>query len=346
MGQPPPSTFGHFRGPLWRFCEAVFTLDPPESRIPGRGWADATNSPQIGELQVTGVRRPGRPCRRPPAGAAGQALDENVGAARGGKRARDVGVSVGVRPRGPSVQLRGSIPLPPPPIGSWESLVDVVAGSSPVGGTRSYCIPNRAGESQFPSVSPPEPTIGLSPRVRGNRSGSAPLSVMTRSIPACAGEPKVFEPGGETEAVYPRVCGGTKQRNVTSSMERHVINRSRSIPACAGEPRPVDTTPQDESVYPRVCGGTSTTERIRTETVGLSPRVRGNQQVTIFAPQLPGSIPACAGEPPKRCAMSTICRVYPRVCGGTKASLAAVPAGLGLSPRVRGNHFAYRLHLV
>ena len=109
---PPPSTFGHFRGPLWRFCEAVFTLDPPESRIPGRGWADATNSPQIGELQVTGVRRPGRPCRRPPAGAAGQALDENVGAARGGKRARDVGVSVGVRPRGPSVQLRGSIPLP------------------------------------------------------------------------------------------------------------------------------------------------------------------------------------------------------------------------------------------
>ena len=78
---------------------------------------------------------------------------------------------------------------PNPPIGSWESLVDVVAGSSPVGGTRSYCIPNRAGESQFPSVSPPEPTIGLSPRVRGNLRNAAPCQLYAGSIPACAGEP-------------------------------------------------------------------------------------------------------------------------------------------------------------
>ena len=71
---------------------------------------------------------------------------------------------------------------------------------------------------------------------------------------------------------------------------------------------------------------------------GLSPRVRGDLAAKVVPPFCSGSIPACAGEPPKRCAMSTICRVYPRVCGGTKASLAAVPAGLGLSPRVRGNH--------
>ena len=57
-------TFGHSRGPLWRFCEAVFTPDPSKSRIPRRGRSDATNAPQIGELQVTGFRRPGRP-RRP-----------------------------------------------------------------------------------------------------------------------------------------------------------------------------------------------------------------------------------------------------------------------------------------
>ena len=59
-----PYIFGHFRGPLWRFYEAVFTLDPSKSRIPRRGRSDDTNSPQIGELQVTGFRRPGRP-RRP-----------------------------------------------------------------------------------------------------------------------------------------------------------------------------------------------------------------------------------------------------------------------------------------
>ena len=103
-------------------CRPAWSLS---SDVSGDGWgvywsclnarrarSDATNSPQICELQVTGFRRPGRPRRRPPAGAAGQALEENVGTARGVKRARDVGVSVGVRPRGPSVQLRGSIPLP------------------------------------------------------------------------------------------------------------------------------------------------------------------------------------------------------------------------------------------
>ena len=100
----------------------------------------------------------------------------------------------------------------PPPIGSWESLVDVVAGSSPVGGTRSYCIPNRAGESQFPSVSPPEPTIGLSPRVRGNHPIVSYWFALhyPRSIPACAGEPTVrLWHRTRRCTVYPRVCGGT-----------------------------------------------------------------------------------------------------------------------------------------
>ena len=63
-GAVPYSPFGHSRGPLWRFCEAGFTLDPSKSRIPRRGRSDATNAPQIGDLQVTGFRRPSRP-RRP-----------------------------------------------------------------------------------------------------------------------------------------------------------------------------------------------------------------------------------------------------------------------------------------
>ena len=102
----PLSTFGRFRGPLRRFCEAGFIHAPSKSGLSGRVWSDSTISPQIRELQVTGFRRAvalvvhveglvGR--------AADQALDENVGTSRGVKRARAVGVSVGVRPRGPSV---------------------------------------------------------------------------------------------------------------------------------------------------------------------------------------------------------------------------------------------------
>ena len=199
----------------------------------------------------------------------------------------------------------------PPPIGSWESLVDVVAGSSPVGGTRSYCIPNRAGESQFPSVSPPEPTIGLSPRVRGNRSGSAPLSVMTRSIPACAGEPVECIDIVEGFKVYPRVCGGTdaqvKSFEPVSGLSPRVRGNQygnrprgpndRSIPACAGEPASHNLRTTTSRVYPRVCGGTAETLRHVNYMQGLSPRVRGNPTEGYRAGFSLRSIPACAGEP-------------------------------------------------
>ena len=63
---------------------------------------------------------------------------------------------------------------------------------------------------------------------------------------------------------------------------------------------------------------------------GLSPRVRGNQIQPRLPAQMPGSIPACAGEP--RCTIPSIVRrrVYPRVCG-------SIPACAGEPPRVRGN---------
>ena len=37
------------------------------------------------------------------------------------------------------------------------------------------------------------------------------------------------------------------------------------------------------------------------------------------------------------CARSCLSSVYPRVCGGTLQLFAAEAAGVGLSPRVRGN---------
>ena len=186
---------------------------------------------------------------------------------------------------------RGWRSLPTPPIGSWESLVDVVAGSSPVGGTRSYCIPNRAGESQFPSVSPPEPTIGLSPRVRGNLDtafsmgrdlGSIPacagepthpsgLIDGNRSIPACAGEPVwASAPSARRMGLSPRVRGNL-------ALIQGPDDRHGSIPACAGEPSCPARQYILSGVYPRVCGGT--------------PKLRR------LGHAVAGSIPACAGEP-------------------------------------------------
>ena len=50
---------------------------------------------------------------------------------------------------------------------------------------------------------------GLSPRVRGNRNQVIHVRWRIGSIPACAGEPCSWSPGGGLPGVYPRVCGGT-----------------------------------------------------------------------------------------------------------------------------------------
>ena len=70
---------------------------------------------------------------------------------------------------------------------------------------------------------------------------------------------------------------------------------------------------------------------------GLSPRVRGNLIYGSDPLVLPGSIPACAGEPPWSRETVFCCWVYPRVCGGTPMAAEINDLMPGLSPRVRGN---------
>ena len=70
---------------------------------------------------------------------------------------------------------------------------------------------------------------------------------------------------------------------------------------------------------------------------GLSPRVRGNPRRRPRPARPPGSIPACAGEPPPSSPSPCSPGVYPRVCGGTPPRPAQAAWTAGLSPRVRGN---------
>ena len=189
------------------------------------------------------------------------------------------------------------------------------------------------------------------------------------SIPACAGEPSVGVCGDTGTEVYPRVCGGTTYDYTKATLADGLSPRvrgnllyalkgateQRSIPACAGEPRlpvPPDPLPR---VYPRVCGGTSprsptfspcsglsprvrgNRQRLINSSPGLSPRVRGNPPVPVLQEERSGSIPACAGEPPRMDAAPTPTPVYPRVCGGTGSFDPETTGQVGLSPRVRGN---------
>ena len=162
------------------------------------------------------------------------------------------------------------------------------------------------------------------------------------SIPACAGEPEGGVQPTPSYRVYPRVCGGTRNRSPNDPLDWGLSPRVRgnrveglidgapigSIPACAGEPATPDTHAGQPRVYPRVCGGTPSAAELEARKTGLSPRVRGNHAGVRASDRCDGSIPACAGEPQRRkCRDLLGARVYPRVCGG------AFSGGRGCSMR-------------
>ena len=172
---------------------------------------------------------------------------------------------------------------------------------------------------------------GLSPRVRGNRHPRDRCAHLSRSIPACAGEPSTANRTPDPQAVYPRVCGGTHASNKKIGYDHGLSPRVRgnpsaleeanmangSIPACAGEPHRCCRTGNNRRVYPRVCGGTAAGGTASTPNAGLSPRVRGNHILRLQERIPERSIPACAGEPSGVRVGDCLTKVYPRVCGGT-----------------------------
>ena len=128
-----------------------------------------------------------------------------------------------------------------------------VGGGTDVGGAQqpeaTGLSPRGRGNQSWPPSSPF--SVGLSPRGRGNRTPNRVDILLSRSIPAWAGEPRwQFERPTLTQ-VYPRVGGGTHQffsptRFVLGLSPRGRGNqreepaaycRLRSIPAWAGEPK-------------------------------------------------------------------------------------------------------------
>ena len=229
--------------------------------------------------------------------------------------------------------------LAPPP-GNTQGLSPRVRGNQSAPGARQpvrRVYPRVCGGTSL-ALNTVASREGLSPRVRGNRV-PAPSSVSSDgSIPACAGEPR--RAGRQCPAcrVYPRVCGGTAglALGCRPAPGKGCGGRG-SIPACAGEPLIEHRLVRKREVYPRVCGGTSWMSAIAVPSHGLSPRVRGNLSAAVWSPVAAGSIPACAGEPFPMHNDHVRGKVYPRVCGGTRARLEYRRGHPGLSPRVRGN---------
>ena len=203
----------------------------------------------------------------------------------------DLNRRTGMIQLGLSPRVRGNNASPPRRL-SWRGLSPRVRGNQrkvKVAHQTGGSIPACAGEPLTLNVWPASGTVyprvcggtrpalqsvgplaGLSPRVRGNQARAAKRRASGRSIPACAGEPRLVHQRIAPSGVYPRVCGGT------ASLTRGPIPfgglsprvrgnhgyggqpslSGRSIPACAGEPRLRRSTKPIRKVYPRVCGGT------------------------------------------------------------------------------------------
>ena len=152
---------------------------------------------------------------------------------------------------------------------------------------------------------------GLSPRVRGNASSSSSSSLLSGTIPACAGERWPRSWGTRSiGGLSPRVRG-----NAFPSLACYYT--MGTIPACAGERRRPLPPARPCGDYPRVCGGTIEGVAPYVQNKGLSPRVRGNGCLVVSWLFVSGTIPACAGE--------------------RNGNALEVMARRGLSPRVRGN---------
>ena len=152
---------------------------------------------------------------------------------------------------------------------------------------------------------------GLSPRGRGNPTRYSSDQLVTRSIPAWAGEPSQTLGYSRAARVYPRVGGGTYLNRAQQTAfeglsprgrgnHKDVSSRSllpRSIPAWAGEPLDKRLERHGFGVYPRVGGGTGLLRIGDVAARGLSPRGRGNHLLAENVGFGAGSIPAWAGEP-------------------------------------------------
>ena len=117
----------------------------------------------------------------------------------------------------------------------------------------------------------------------------------------------------------------------------------RSIPALAGERAASISRLNNETVYPRACGGTIGITLKRPLGLGLSPRLRGNDEYAHGSIVEGGSIPALAGERQRHHAYYLRGRVYPRACGGTLRFINFTNDLQGLSPRLRGNGVTARI---
>ncbi len=215
---------------------------------------------------------------------------------------------------------------------------------------KSQVDPRVRGEAVCASLNVPGPP-GRSPRARGSHIQHLRQLHRLRSIPACAGKPAYLVYSGSLSGVDPRVrgeaifrrdcriCGAGRSPRARGSPSDGFADRrlAGSIPACAGKPKTTSTLPRLTMVDPRVRGEAFLSGLKLRGREGRSPRARGSLRKRQNPTGQKGSIPACAGKPPRSHPRSTAPEVDPRVRGEARVCANGAGHHQGRSPRARGS---------
>src|SRR5690606_21594380 len=112
--------------------------------------------------------------------------------------------------------------------------------------------------------------------------------------------------------------------------------KRRFIPADAGNGAPDGSALQGCAVYPRGCGERRLAGMRPDSIHGLSPRMRGTDNLYTSPTLQKRFIPADAGNGAAAVLPRARCSVYPRGCGERHSNHTVNGRLLGLSPRMRG----------
>ena len=173
---------------------------------------------------------------------------------------------------------------------------------------------------------------GSSPHTRGTRKCLVPFRVLTRFIPAYAGNAPRREPRQCPTSVHPRIRG-----------ERYhfliVISSSpRFIPAYAGNASLFQMTSRRSSVHPRIRGERIQKVDLEALGTGSSPHTRGTQRPRPDRGRRERFIPAYAGNARQEKRSTHFRSVHPRIRGERRQGFNPPIQCGGSSPHTRGTH--------
>jgi len=191
---------------------------------------------------------------------------------------------------------------------------------------------------------------GSSPHARGTHEPGGSLYLMTRLIPACAGNTSAcFRPASMRPA-HPRMRGEHSSSRFTlvssNGSSPHArgtpcfpdakTNAHRLIPACAGNTATRRRRDRDKPAHPRMRGEHFRTTATRELPRDSSPHARG----TPCQSGLPTSpirlIPACAGNTCRAPKPASRPPAHPRMRGEHRGGRVLADRGAGSSPHARG----------